>query len=59
MDRLVYDTIQEQIDPNYGESFSRAEQRAMQETGQQYFSPPGTGFPPPRAPNPAAALGAQ
>jgi hypothetical protein len=57
MDRLIFDEVQRQIDPNYAESFSRAEEAAMRDHHQRYYSPPGSGFPPPRGPDPSAAFG--
>ncbi len=56
-DRLIYDQIQKQLDPNYAESFRRIEQKARHDTGQNYYSPPGSGFPPPRPPHLSAATG--
>jgi len=50
-DRLIVDTLQQQLDPNYSESFRRREDSARRDYGQAFFSPPGSGFPPPRAPD--------
>lgn len=49
-ERLVIDEIQQLVDPNYKRSFRAMEQRAKNEYGTRFFSPPGTGFPPPRGP---------
>ncbi len=56
-DRLIFDEVQAQIDPDYAASFARREEAARRESGQEFFSPPGSGFPPQRAPNFAPALG--
>jgi hypothetical protein len=55
-DRMIFDEIQKQVDPDYAESFQRRESAAMSQSGQEYFSPPGSGFPPQRAPNLERAL---
>ncbi len=54
-DRLIYDTIQRAWDPHAAQSFIQMQRREMQQHGGQYFSPPGQGFPPPRAPDFTAA----
>lgn len=51
MDRMVYDEIQMQLDPDYGESFKRQEAAALRDYDQEFFAPPGQGFPPERAPD--------
>jgi len=51
MDRMVYDEIQMQLDPDYGESFQRQEDAARRDYDQEFFAPPGQGFPPERAPD--------
>ena len=55
-DRLIFDQVQMGLDPDYAESFARQESAAMRDYGQEYFSPPGSGFPPPRAPDLTKAL---
>jgi hypothetical protein len=55
-DRLIYDTAQQQLDPDYAQSFRRREESAMTQSGQEYFSPPGSGFPPQRGPNLSQAV---
>jgi hypothetical protein len=59
MDRLIFDEIQKLIDPNYAESFHRIEQSTRHDTGQNYWSPPGSGLPPPRGPQLGPAIGAR
>ncbi len=51
MERLIFDQIQKEIDPNYTESFRAIQRRALKEHDQLFFSPPGSGFPPPRGPD--------
>lgn len=58
-DRLIFDQIQIGLDPDYADSFARQEQAAMRDYGQEYFAPPGQGFPPERGPNLPAAFGGQ
>lgn len=55
-DRLVTDQLQEQIDPDYRQSWRRMEQRAKQNSTQFYWKPGETA--PSRGPNMANALDA-
>lgn len=56
-DRMIFDEVQALIDPDYADSFKRQEESAMRQYGQEFFAPPGQGFPPQRAPHMGAALG--
>lgn len=49
-ERLIFDEIQKQIDPDYARNFRSIERRAMREFNQMFFSSPGSGFPPERGP---------
>lgn len=51
MDRLLWDALQKQIDPDYSRHFARLENRIQKEYGQRFWSPPGSGFPPSRGPD--------
>lgn len=55
-ERLIFDEMQKMIDPGYAESFRTIERRAKNEFNQQFFSPPGSGFPPRRGPRLERAL---
>ena len=50
-ERLIVDEIQKMLDPDYGRHFRDMENRLRREFDQEFFSPPGSGFPPPRAPD--------
>ena len=41
LDRLLWDRLQQQVDPDAGGAFGRMERRARQETGQDYWWGPG------------------
>jgi hypothetical protein len=45
MDRLIWDQLQMAIDPDYARSFARVENRARQETGQEFWWGPGDSAP--------------
>lgn len=55
VDRLLWDQLQTLVDPDYRGSFKRIEQRARQDTGQQFWFAPGT-VAPSRAPDLTAAI---
>jgi hypothetical protein len=55
VDRLVWDHIQTMIDPDYRQSFRRAEQRLKNDTGQKFWFGPGQAAPE-RGPDLGAAL---
>lgn len=57
MERLIFDEAQKLIDPNYAQSFQSVENRMRQTTGQEFFSRPGQGVIPQRAPRLEAAIG--
>lgn len=57
LDRMVFDNLAKAIDPEYADRFRRIERRARKEYGQGYFSRPGRGVIPQRAPDLEAALG--
>lgn len=56
VDRLLWDNLQQQLDPDYRGSFHRMEKRLRDETGQQFWFAPGENAPD-RAPNLGAAFG--
>ena len=58
MDRLIFDEIQQAIDPNYLDSFRRQEENLRKNTGQKFWWHPGDAVPE-RAPDLGAALGKQ
>lgn len=54
LDRLVWDAVQTELDPNYSQSFRRIEQRARKEFGQEMWWAPGRS--PSRGPDFDAAI---
>jgi hypothetical protein len=56
VDRMFWDKLQVLVDPNYRQSFRRAEQAAKKQ-GSGYWWGPGSATPT-RAPNPGTAFGA-
>jgi hypothetical protein len=56
VDRLFWDKLQILVDPDYRQSFRRAEQAAKKQ-GSGYWWGPGSGNAPTRAPNPGTAFG--
>lgn len=56
LERMLFDEIQKTIDPDYARSFRAMRSRSEREFGQQFFSPPGSGFPPKRVPELERAL---
>jgi hypothetical protein len=54
-DRLVYDNLQKWLDPNAAQSFRNIEQQEFKKRGTRYWSHPGQGLVPERAPDPTAA----
>lgn len=55
VDRLMWDQIQQMVDPDYRESFRRAQQTLRRDTGQKFWWAPGSLEP--RAPDLSAATG--
>lgn len=55
VDRLLWDNLQQLVDPDYRGSFRRMEKRLRDEQGQEYWWRPGDNLPD-RAPNPGGAL---
>ena len=55
VDRLLWDNLQQMVDPDYRGSFRRMEQRLQREQGQEYWWQPGQNAPA-RGPDPGAAL---
>lgn len=55
VDRLLFDNIQQLVDPDYRGSFRRMEQRLKEETGQAYWWQPGDNAPA-RGPNLGAVV---
>ncbi len=55
-DIALIDEMRKMIDPTANAAFRRIERRALRERGQSSFSPPGSGFPPARGPDPGEAL---
>jgi hypothetical protein len=58
MDRLIWDQLQQAVDPRAGRSFARTQDRARQETGQDFWWRPGATAPD-RAPALSAISGPQ
>jgi hypothetical protein len=56
VDRLIYDQIQQAVDPQWRDSFRRMKKRAKDDYGQRFFWGPGEDAPS-RAPDLGAALG--
>jgi len=56
MDRMMWDRLQEIVDPQAGQQFRRMEDRARKETGQQFWWQPGQALPQ-RLPGPTTAPG--
>jgi hypothetical protein len=55
IDRLLWDAVQRELDPEYPQAFRRIEDRARREFGQEMWWGPGRSEPG-RAPNLGAAL---
>jgi len=55
-ERWVVDNLQRMADPQAERRFARMERRIRRETGQEYFSPPGSRFPPRRGPRLSEAI---
>lgn len=56
MERLVWDEMLKATDPDYSQRFRRMERRARKDYGSGFFSRPGQGIVPQRAPDLATAL---
>lgn len=56
-DRLIVDQLREMVDPNWARRRARRLRSLAASRGQGYFSLPGTGFPPERAPAAPAPFG--
>lgn len=56
LDRLMWDQLQQVLDPDASRSWDRTEQRARQDTRQEYWWRPGDAAPD-RAPAPGRAIG--
>lgn len=59
VDRMVWDTLQRVADPDAAGSFQRQRQKLHKDTGQSYFSAPGSDFSDMRAPDAGAAFRAR
>ena len=50
-ERMIFDEVQQMVDPDYRADFRTIERRARSEFNQRYYAPPGRGLPPRRGPD--------